>query len=825
MEIGMHVELSSGWMLWRTLAIRGAGFPAGELAGLASRPAFEAVERVRLAADTLQRRCELAITQLAEAIENSDPDTRPAIGKRLRRLRAGGIEDPMLEDVAAAYREARGTAEQVLAAERRGAREHLVRHARDPRLRAAIAWQNRGALQLCLDLILRDHERDITNSKARGRERMLAMYLQRYCAKNDTIGFFGPVGWATIASGGANIALRPGADLLASRTQYFELWGIDALATALAADPAIRPWLIPRRHPAMWLDGTTLHHPIDRRSTLPAEFAAVLERCGELPANAIAASVIGVEGIADEQEVYDILDELVEGRIVLWTLEVPPHVEHPDRVLEAQLAALGPAGAPAIAKLARLQVARDEVGRAGEGAGLDLAFANLERVFTEEVAASPVRRQGATYAGRTLLYEDCRRDLEAVCDETLFERFAQPLSLVLDSARWFTHLLAERFLAAFLADYRELANGSDRIDFLTFWERASAHFSGRDRVASSLVATAASELQRRWSSLLGLDGEVLDGARLDVTVAAIRDAAARSFAAPGPGWPSAIHHSPDLMIAASSVDATNRGDFIVVLGEVHVASVTLAPWMARQHPDPGVIDALIGRDRTLPVVEAVVSKERATRSDRFSTLPIDFDLEIGGARSWRPRAQVLEAGSLVVELEGESLIVKTRDGARSFAIEQVVDGFLSNEVTSHFKLLPSLRHRPRVTLDGLVLGREAWRFEAGDLGFAAVDDPLDRLVAVRRWALQHRLPRYVFYRVPTETKPMYLDFESPHYIELFVHHAKATSELEVSEMLPAVDDVWLVDRAGARYSCELRVVAVDRRHATGSTATVRSSQV
>jgi hypothetical protein len=205
----------------------------------------------------------------------------------------------------------------------------------------------------------------------------------------------------------------------------------------------------------------------------------------------------------------------------------------------------------------------------------------------------------------------------------------------------------------------------------------------------------------------------------------------------------------------------------------------------------------------------VVSKERAARADGFSILAGDLELELGVTRSWRPRGQVVEAGSLLVEPAEGSLRVRTRDGARGFALEQLLDSFLTNESTSHFKLLAPAPHRPRVSIDGLVVHRESWRFEASQLEFARVEDPVDRALAARRWARAHQLPRFVFYKVPQETKPCYLDLDSPHYVDLLAHLARKAPELAVSEMLPAIDQTWLPDAAGRRYACELRLVAVD----------------
>jgi hypothetical protein len=36
----------------------------------------------------------------------------------------------------------------------------------------------------------------------RRREEVIASYWQRYCSKNDTIGFFGPLGWGGFSGNG-----------------------------------------------------------------------------------------------------------------------------------------------------------------------------------------------------------------------------------------------------------------------------------------------------------------------------------------------------------------------------------------------------------------------------------------------------------------------------------------------------------------------------------------------------------------------------------------------------------------------------------------------
>src|SRR6185436_13823656 len=79
--------------------------------------------------------------------------------------------------------------------------------ASSPRFQEAVIWQNRGAWHRGIKLQLLE---PVNSSKQRQHEELIAMYLQRYCTKNDTIGFFGPVGWAQFVPEGEAIEVRPG---------------------------------------------------------------------------------------------------------------------------------------------------------------------------------------------------------------------------------------------------------------------------------------------------------------------------------------------------------------------------------------------------------------------------------------------------------------------------------------------------------------------------------------------------------------------------------------------------------------------------------------
>src|SRR5262245_40180612 len=68
--------------------------------------------------------------------------------------------------------------------------------ARDPLVREAVTWQNPAALRNAVDKVAAGAP--TKPSRARQREEIVASYWQRYCAKADTIGFFGPLAWGRV---------------------------------------------------------------------------------------------------------------------------------------------------------------------------------------------------------------------------------------------------------------------------------------------------------------------------------------------------------------------------------------------------------------------------------------------------------------------------------------------------------------------------------------------------------------------------------------------------------------------------------------------------
>ena len=522
----------------------------------------------------------------------------------------------------------------------------------DGPFREALTWQNYEAIATALNPLLRtatddgahDAPAPLATHRLRRKQELLANYLQRYCVKADTIGFFGPVGWGELSESGDALSLQVGKHLLASRTVYFEFWAIDRLAVALSTRPALRPWIAPRRMPTIRVEADTLYLPDGTSKRITGATAKLLLACdGERAARDIAAQVVGerLPSFPTDTAVFAELAALEQQKLVLWAFEVPIGDPRPERMLRRLIARVGDqeARAAALAALDELEARRDGVGcSAGDPIALADSLRQASETFTGLTGAEATRNRGHTYAGRTILYEDCRRDIQLEIGAEVLAQLKEPLSLVLQSARWFTFTLKSRFEDLFATVYRQLRAESDSegaVSYLRFWEHVEAHvpavMAGR---VSPLVQDVVAELQSRWARVLGIEpGQ----RRQNFTSNELRSRAGGVFAAPHSGLPFLRHHSPDVMIAATDVDAIRRGDFLLVLGELHAgANLVTRPVALEQctHAD----ELIRARTEDLPESEyfPIQKKNSNIRTTLATFKATDIHFETADARSWLP---------------------------------------------------------------------------------------------------------------------------------------------------------------------------------------------
>jgi hypothetical protein len=834
------IRLPGGpWALWRWVALRGAGFSATQVLKLASPECAAAADQLlqvedeaRQTKDSALERVNTLLDALRSTSDWNDDEKRAPLLKAMRQLKSGKPAAQTGVDVAAdAAIEASRAAvvrlatalqlfEQAHKAATSDTSQKLREIASTGPFQEAIVWQNRHAYHSAIRRLLgKTPENNKRDSKQRQREELIASYLQRYCVKNDTIGFFGPVGWAKLVPGGEALAVRPGSSFLAARNVYIESWCIDALAENMTRNKELLPWAMPLRVPFIDVTGTTLHLPALPPKEISPLQAAVLQACdGEQTAKEIATNLLKVfpGELKTESFVYKLLEALRGMGLIRWTFEIPLG-PFPERALRAAVERIEDDAlrAPSLEALNKLDEARENIARvAGEPEKLDEAFGQLEETFTRLTGVASTRIGGQTYAARTLVYEDCRRDGEVDIGPDILESLGPPLSLMLASARWFTFQIAAVYRQAFREIFEEIvsASGSKTVDCATFWLRCQhLLFSVRELPVDALRP----KLQQLWTEVL----QIAPGQRrVEYTSEELRPLVTAAFDVPDAGLKGARYHSPDIMIAASSAEAVRRGDYQLVMGELHLGLNTLGNSIfVEQHPVPAELYQAVDIDLPDPRFIAVIPKHWPTLTSR--TVPVlfsekDFRLVLAADSCGVPKAQALIMGTLIIDNSSGELVARSRDGKQEFDLLDLYGEMLATLGVSFFRILPARGHTPRVTIDRLIVSRESWSFAPAEMEFAFEKDEATRMRLARRWARANDLPRFVFVKVPVEDKPFYVDFDSLIYLNMFAKTIRRTLEsnkpnpvVTVTEMIPRTDETWLPDAAGETYTCEFRLVA------------------
>jgi hypothetical protein len=757
------IQIGSGpWRLWRPFVLRGAGFPASGVRELSTPGLARAADAVLRGGGTARDR-----EQMTRAWAEAVAATRAAIS-----------------DIATS-----------------------------PRFREALTWQNPSLLDDAISPLLRLYQQDRRRAKQRQFERLVASYWQRYCVKNDTIGFFGPFSWGRIQDT-PWVRLRAG-DLIGQRHAYLEPWAVAVLAETVNRDGALDEWLPLYRLPYLRL----AQHQVTVAGQPPVLVDPVTSRLlacadGITTAQQAVRRVLAEYPRASEGEIRAALRHLRGLRWVSCRFTVGSGAGALEE-LHHQLTSM-PAGQAdeALAMVASVEHALAAVRETGTDAGrLRTALSGLEQVFSTTTDTSVARRAGRMYAGRTLAVMDCVRDADLVLG-TDFVAAIAPVELLLTAARWVTWQIRAGLVPQLRAAYDRLRQrGDGDVDLASLWLECLPLVTTK---LGPLIDKVADEARRRWADILALP----PGAhRVVYPAAELRDRIADAFAAPRSGWSEARYCSPDFMIAAADVSAINRGDYQLILGELHIGInstdyQTLVGMAPRASELYRCLDNDFPQPRLLLAIPLQTARRYTPRTHRGLLRPQD-NVVVLSPNALPSRGRMRAGGDLRVRAAGDTLYVDAGHGQTYEAIDIFAEP-INEALDVTFFRGP---HVPRITVDRLVIAREQWQVELDEIVGLGQGSDAERFTAVRGWWTGRGLPAQVFVRSPLETKPVYIDAESLAYVEIFAalirqlraHGLGAGSApaLTITEMLPSDAMTWLTDRAGTRYTSELRVVAFD----------------
>ncbi|HET8890100.1 MAG TPA: lantibiotic dehydratase [Candidatus Angelobacter sp.] len=851
-----HLEalVPAEWGIWRWFVLRGSGFPA-ELINRLTQPSCAArADALIVAQDRVQwlfQNTVRALNGTLDELRRKGEDRYGTSFKKIldarRRLAEGKV--PRSEDFSPEIRRMfHEITEGMRQCERLNAEwvvsfkdslisqtEALREFARDPMFQEAVIWQNRQAFETAVQSVAREHRDSARNQRQRNHEELIANYAQRYCVKNDTIGFFGPVAWGRIEPGPPTLELSYGSALTKRRQTYFETWAIDKIALSFSRLEGMDGWIPPRIVPDAFIENGLLHRPGFLPAPLSEIEQAVLPRCdGKALPEEILSVIQHDERFHNcgQQGLRDVLKAKTDEGILVWRFLVPVEVNS-EIALRRQLLRVGDPElrTTALNSLDKLEAARREVAEAaGDCMQLSRAMRNLELIFEETTNAPGNRNPGATYGGRTVVYEDCQRDLAIRITPELLSPIVPALSLLLKSLRWFMQSTALEFQRLFTQTYREIAAAqpSRKVRLQDWWQ-----YTEPKLLNASSLGEVEKIFRQKWAEILSFEPS---GSTFQFESCNLKDKMEQFFPEPGAGYYPVRYFCPDLMLAAEDAEAVRRGEMLYVLGEVHAGKNTLChAALVEQHPNHNDLIEATQWDLAsacFKILNTQADETTTVRTSEGLLRPADYLLATT-PDAVAPRGFDCHpiSGLILIEHDDAIEVVSPTDGRRFHILEAFSDllfGFVMNKAS----WIAPLPHAPRVLIDKLVIHRETWRFCKNELDFAMEKDEAGRFLRARRWMKRRGLPQKMFVKSALEVKPFYVDLKSPVLVEILcraIRRMNSSGEkgeaFIFSEMLPGPHQLWLHDAKEASYTSELRFAVVDLKARSWSVAPVQNSSV
>ena len=641
----------------------------------------------------------------------------------------------------------------------------------------------------------------------RAHERHLLLYLQRICAKNDSLSEFGPEGWGTIAGDPCTLEIAPQPGI-AQRETFLERWTAYGVAAALNADPRVRMELAPRLNPNGRIDGDQFIFVDTGEATeINSRQRELLLRCdGLTPAYLFGTDTASLERLASQ-------------RMIQWEVEVPALDPHALDVLLSDVVSwrdnsvkqywldlLQP-----IAELAhKFRQAQELTARAQI---MDDARQRLERL-----GAIRETSHRFLYSASNPIGEECFRE----CNFSIGDKLINEVAI--DAAPWINlwqdtyAFVASRVAAGLraLLEKAPLQNGS--LPLPAFLRHCAMHkmpLTGPAMVGLAHLAFQEVKAAFRKRIEDRADAEELELSRDDCMV--VRQTFNYEK------FDEFTYPSADLQLEAQSVAGVNRGQYRWILAELHPPVALLHHGFYWSCPDKAALaKALTQTTKGFPSFHFglfAADFTAATAVRMFDCLSAEASF-VAPQRA-DPRWNVISPAEIEVYIDRKNndVCLRTRGSGRylgSFARAWVIPlGFHP----FHFGRSPQM---PRLRCGRVIVQRRSWTVTLEELGpgdYSGVSCEL--VIAVERLRAGKEWPRYVYIR-PSEqalrrsgaegrdkdTKPVFIDLESYPFLEILHRWLTKAGELEVTEMLPTPDNLLWQEigdkKTRGRRSFELR---------------------
>ena len=629
-------------------------------------------------------------------------------------------------------------------------------------------------------------------SEMRRIERQLISYLQRFCVKNDTASFFGPINYGDFAPSCA--AIGSGAGRVQQRKTFMAYWAVTALAESIAQDGEVRPYLCPRLHPLCQVTLTNDSACIGGKVTLTLsdQQCKLLQAIkGQQTLQQIATLLaLPLDGLLKE------IERLEKLHLVVLRVEVPVIRSDALKWLVEWVHAL-PSTCTTRAYwcevVDRCQALQDQFTTAPFAERREI-LQQLEEWFAQATQRCARREGGQLYADRLLLHEECYGGMGVIslgkeCRDILQTQLAPILDLYASHACALHQALQQQGVQSLMT---LAADSQGRMPLLTFSQKLGVQ-------ADSLQPCSSAWHQALYERIAEQADERV--VTLEMTGLPQPD---RALLASLP-----LIASPDIMLITRDETTLRAGDFALIMAECH-DTLMVWGWGLYFHPRREDVEAEGAR-----LLSSLAHTEEGTCANvlpgkRAKIIPFEYPgptIEIG-ALSEKAEAERIPIGAVETAIcEGKPVL-----HAPGYPLLRLYNGELSSFMHNIFALprihpfqveLPT--HTPRIIIGETVFQREQWRFTRQQiLPGKYTGASFELLRDMHRAAKRTGLPRYLFLRVPGERKPVFIDRYNYFLLELLHYLVPAETAFTMQEMLPTPEQLWLRNEGGT-YCAELRL--------------------
>ena len=773
--------------------LRMTGFAVERISELASDDLAKELDELLAAEEALS----VLATELLEILraQDGDPRTRDRRRALQRRMRVE-LEEPAarayngaLLEQAAKRETSSASYERVMAT----ARQKLYATATSDRFRQVLLLSSPGLEEQLSDRMT--GEPPPRNSKWRQREQTVMAYIQRLAMKNETISFFGPSAWGRVdfdQDDAFHIELNE--KLIAENHVYVERWICESVAALLSRDPETRPQMRPMLADDLVIAGNVarlVRRGVER--SLSTEELSVVARCD---------GDVRILDFCQPAEAA-VLDTLCRAGVVTDEMRLPLSAT-PLSALRQEIGNWQESAARMrwLDRLARIDQCRLAVQNAGDVTSRRAALDALSSTVNEcGLAANQQSR--ALYKPRLTINEDCRAAVKSLSlGKPFIELATRDLAPWYEMWRDLAGIHATRIHTRLVGVLRDLGGRDVTLaHFLGACERAGLPLGKNG--GGGLAGEVEQEVQAAWQEQLGgragerditLRDDDLDFLRRRFEVRRMR-----SFDNP----------APDFQVISPSTEALCRGDFTLLLGEIHADFVLWENCFFMWCPDVAALrrdylrsghgPALLFSDYWGKSPAHTLVRAAETTGD-WTTCGVN---RVAGVRA-------LRSAEVFVDATDDDVIARDAEGR---VLGSLVHQWLVADNTHQIELLGTGDHAPRLRVGRVVVQRERWRLIPSDELRAEVSDiGVNAVVALRRLRRILGLPEECFVRprLPLrlskhkDAKPTFVDFRSPLSLEIFAGLIRHYGELSISEMLPDSRSCWL-NGGGEHYSFELRL--------------------